>query len=160
MSLLCCRVSTATVAMALSAAIAVGQTATPLVSEESRQGTQVQGDGLRTQEKTIFRMFTQSDLIDDYVRGRGQRPENLRAPGPYLTPVTPADSTVDGWGRPFGYYSSGDDYALLSYGRDGLPDLHASALPSGYTCQLDLDADIVILNGEWAQFPAGLGRPF
>ena len=155
-----CRIVPSAIAVALVAVVAAGQTVTPSVSEQSRQDAQVQADGLRAQKITIYRMATLSDLIKSYVREHERCPESLSAVGPYVTPEALADLILDGWGRPIRYYSSGTDYALVCYGFDGLASLHQTVSPGGYTHQLDFDADIVILNGNWAQSPAGLDRPF
>lgn len=64
---------------------------------------------------------------------------------------------LDGWGRPLVFFVTWDgNYVIASFGKDGVPQGQA-ATPGGATIDTDRDADIVMINGEWAQKPGGVG---
>ena len=60
---------------------------------------------------------------------------------------------VDGWQSYFFYSSTGQLYGILSAGKDGTKD---SALIGGETT--DFNNDIVFVNGQFVQYPAGAQR--
>ena len=60
---------------------------------------------------------------------------------------------VDGWQSYFFYASTGQLYGILSAGRDGTKD---SSLIGGETT--DFNNDIVFVNGQFVQYPAGAQR--
>ena len=65
--------------------------------------------------------------------------------------------TQDGWGRELYFYLSSQHCVIASFGKDGLPDAQSS--PAGGTLTTPKhDADIVWIDGEWAQTPYGIGR--
>jgi len=57
----------------------------------------------------------------------------------------------DGWRRPFMYQSDGDNYTLVSYGMNGIPDLPWAPGKIHY-----FDEDIVIEGGAFVQIPEGV----
>ena len=61
----------------------------------------------------------------------------------------------DGWGQPLYYYTSGQQYVVASFGRDGQPTAQASN-PGRVSEQIDYDEDIVMVSDEWAQTPYGV----
>ncbi len=63
----------------------------------------------------------------------------------------------DGWGRDLYVFSSGSEYVIISFGKNGVPDAQVSK-PGGPIPKRDHDADIVLINGTLAQFPWGVGR--
>ena len=56
----------------------------------------------------------------------------------------------DGWQRPFMYQSDGDNYTLVSYGMNGIPDTPWTPGRIHY-----FDEDIVIEGGSFVQIPEG-----
>ena len=69
----------------------------------------------------------------------------------------PDRSLNDGWDRALYYYSTGDTYVLASFGQSGKPDAQES-VAGGESLKNSYEADIVVINGEWAQSPFGVGR--
>lgn len=63
----------------------------------------------------------------------------------------------DGWERPFYYYASMDSYILISFGKDGMPDVQSSP-PGGFTEERTYESDIVWLHDAWAQSPLDVDR--
>ena len=58
----------------------------------------------------------------------------------------------DEWGRPLFYYASPHGFVLVSFGRSGRPC--SQSVPPGFGSAVgDYDANLVIVNGEWAQRP-------
>jgi type II secretion system protein G len=55
----------------------------------------------------------------------------------------------DGWGTAFAAQAAEKEYAIISYGRDGVP----GAYPGGATAHFD--CDIVLQNGSFTQYPEG-----
>jgi len=58
---------------------------------------------------------------------------------------------TDGWMRSFQYVSDGDEYTILSYGMDGV-----ASLPYTRGSTNLFNADIVITNGMFLQWPEGV----
>ena len=58
---------------------------------------------------------------------------------------------TDGWQRSFMYISDGDDYTLVSYGLNGIPDEPWTNGPINY-----FDDDLVIQGGSFVQWPEGV----
>jgi protein TonB len=87
--------------------------------------------------------------------------DNERYPGPtegyvgvdwlasYLGPYVRVLPREDGWGHLYRYWSDGSSYALVSYGRDGIPDRDTAAGSRGTSG--DFDADIVYRDGKLLQ---------
>jgi len=85
----------------------------------------------------------------------GHFPDNLQSlVGSYKFPDW---SLRDGWKRPLYYYSTGTSYILISYGRSGQPDSQTSTA-GGVSGEKEYEADIVLINGAWAQSPTGVDR--
>lgn len=68
---------------------------------------------------------------------------------------------VDGWGNPFNYEvkNDGEDYCLISRGRDGIQDTFVpdefdsySSFPEPQRFE-DFDHDIVFCNGQFIYYP-------
>ncbi len=66
-------------------------------------------------------------------------------------------SIHDGWGRELYYYSNGETYVFMSFGRNGTPDpqISCGGCP---TKTRDFDADIVWIDNHWAQSPLGIDQ--
>jgi general secretion pathway protein G len=60
-------------------------------------------------------------------------------------------NNLDGWQRAYMYKSDGDDYTLVSYGLNGVPDMPWNNGPISY-----FDDDIVIEGGAFIQWPEGV----
>jgi len=60
-------------------------------------------------------------------------------------------SKIDGWQRPIMYRSDGDNYTLVSYGMNAVPDQPWSTGPIHY-----FDDDLVIEGGSFTQWPEGV----
>ncbi len=60
-------------------------------------------------------------------------------------------SKTDGWTRAFMYISDGDDYTMVSYGMNGIPDQPWTQGPIHY-----FDDDLVIQGGSFVQWPEGV----
>ena len=58
---------------------------------------------------------------------------------------------IDGWSRPFRYASDGVVYTVVSFGADAQ---RTTPYPGGATH--DFDADIVLVGGQFYQWPEGL----
>ncbi len=67
----------------------------------------------------------------------------------------PEERFHDGWGNELYFFSTGTHYVIVSFGRNGVPDSQVSE-PGRPTSVRDYDADIVWIDGEWAQLPWGL----
>lgn len=71
---------------------------------------------------------------------------------PYITPTYLRRKPVeDGWNNPMHYYGNGLDYTIWSFARD---NTQQSPLTSGSTTTFD--ADIVLVNGVFVQWPEGM----
>jgi type II secretion system protein G len=71
---------------------------------------------------------------------------------PYISPTyLRKKPTDDGWQNPLHYSGVGLDYTVWSYGRDGVQQ---SPLVMGGTT--NFDADIVLANGIFVQWPEGM----
>ena len=71
---------------------------------------------------------------------------------PLLSPTyTKTLPVEDGWRQAFRYDGQGLDYTIVSYGSDGVAD---ASLPVGPTTHFD--ADIVLYNGQFIQWPEGM----
>ena len=66
---------------------------------------------------------------------------------PYMGSVT----KIDGWQRAFMYTSNGDNYTLVSYAMNGVPDQPWAQGPIHY-----FDDDLVIVGGSFMQWPEGV----
>ncbi len=121
---------------------------------------QTQADELRAQKTSIFNIYSLSKLIEHHKLEHGQTPSKLEDLAPYLTSDGLYEFMHDGWGRGIFYYSNSADYTLICFGHDAIPAHENNASPGGYSRHLDFDADIIMINGNWAQTPEGLDRPF
>jgi general secretion pathway protein G len=71
---------------------------------------------------------------------------------PYVVPTyVKAFPARDGWQHTYHYQASGFNYTLWSYGRDGVQD---SSIVGGPTTSFD--ADLILFNGVWTQWPEGM----
>jgi type II secretion system protein G len=71
---------------------------------------------------------------------------------PYLAPTyLHHKPTDDGWRNPLHYQGHGLDYTIWSYGRDGVQQSPLVLKPT-----TNFDADIVIVNGIFVQWPDGM----
>ncbi len=71
---------------------------------------------------------------------------------PYVAPTYLRRKPVnDGWGNPLHYQGTGLDYTIWSYARDG-----AKQSPLVLTATTDFDADILISDGIFVQWPDGM----
>jgi hypothetical protein len=71
-----------------------------------------------------------------------------------------SDLLLDGWNRKFYYYTNGQSYVLASFGKVGTPSPQSS-VPGGVAPPnrvSDYNVNIVMVNGDWAQFPVGVDR--
>jgi type II secretion system protein G len=71
---------------------------------------------------------------------------------PYITPTYLRRKPVeDGWNHPLHYYGSGLDYTIWSFARDGIQQS-----PALFTPTTNFDADIILVNGIFVQWPEGM----
>jgi general secretion pathway protein G len=71
---------------------------------------------------------------------------------PYLAPTYfKKKPTDDGWNNPLHYYGSGLDYTIWSFARD-----RVQQSPLLLTATTSFDADIVLSNGIFIQWPEGM----
>lgn len=100
--------------------------------------------------------------LRDYRKGEKRAPNDLQSLTlgdlPYLRPSAAEKLTVDGWGRRLYYRATGEHFVLASFGRDGKADESISREAIGWSKYLDFDADIIVIDGEWASSPEGIGR--
>jgi general secretion pathway protein G len=68
-----------------------------------------------------------------------------------LTAYMGGYNAMDGWNRAFMYRSDGDNYTLVSYGLNGIPDQPWSIGPINY-----FDDDLVVESGNFTQWPEGV----
>ena len=68
-----------------------------------------------------------------------------------VLPYMGSMSKTDGWTRAFMYISDGDDYTMVSYGMNGVPDQPWTQGPIHY-----FDDDLVIQGGSFMQWPEGV----
>jgi hypothetical protein len=109
------------------------------------------------QIQTTARMHEVSVYISLYREDHpGEDPPNLAA----LTKAysMPAATAVDAWNRPLYYYATGGRYVLISFGRSGVPRAQRSEPGAVSPMEPDWDENIVMIDGEWAQTPFGVGR--
>lgn len=116
----------------------------------------------RIQGVTMHHMFTLATGIEAYKMIFGECPEDLNdlleTDQIFVEPERMSEYRLDGWGREFYFYSSGMKYILISFGGNGIPDQRRTA--EGYLSNSEhSDADIVFVDGEFAQFPVGF-EPF
>jgi hypothetical protein len=109
----------------------------------------------RKQIRTVSNMWMLNAVIQLYRQDHHASPARLDQLGmPYMkTPPT----TKDGWGREFYYHAIGEKFVLASFGRNGIPESLQCA-PGCFSGAVLYDADIVMIDGEWAQTPFGVDR--
>jgi hypothetical protein len=113
----------------------------------------------RRQIVTVHNMRLLGQLVRLHREDHGKDPASLDG----LVRAYESDLalTKDGWGRELYYYSTGSDFVLASFGKDGVP-ISSRCAPgciAGATPPSTLyDIDIVMINGEWAQTPADVDR--
>ncbi len=125
-------------------------------------GARARTEALNAQKRSIYHIRHLWSLIKRYKLEHGKTPNSLDDLAPYYsTPDGLGKYLLDGWGRSFYYSATGSDFTLLCFGRDGVPTPPPVTWPggrTGYTGCFDFDADIIMINGQWAQTPYGLGR--
>ncbi len=102
------------------------------------------------QYQTAMNMVSLSRYIEFFQEENKIPPPSLRAVlREYGVDERLAD---DEWGRPFYYYASSNGFILASFGKSGQP--RPQSVPPGYRSPVgDYDANIVMVNGDWAQRP-------
>lgn len=112
------------------------------------------------QKVTCFRIYMGRANVDAFKSSFPGRklPSALRALDQELEGVDPQGAKwLDGWGRPLTFFVTHDGhYVIASFGKDGLPQGQAT-VPGGNTAEMNWDADIVLIDGDWAQVPGGVG---
>lgn len=115
-------------------------------------------DDRARQIQTMARMRQIHDYIVLYREDHGSDPASLEILARKYS--AGREAAVDGWRRPFFYYTTGDGYVLASFGRSGIPTPQVSrpgeVAPPGSS--EDFEVDFVLINGEWAQSPYGVDR--
>lgn len=113
---------------------------------------------LQRQIVTVSNMRLLNEMITAHREDHGKDPARLDG----LVPDYAKDHSMmtDGWGRKFYYYSNGDGFVLASFGKAGIP--RNSDCEPGCIANADPDhpfeSNIVMINGKWAQTPAGVDR--
>jgi len=124
--------------------------------------TSIKEENYKAQKTTVDHIKTINLLVDFYKSKEGHTPDNLTSfitsEEPYIKPEASDKMFSDGWGNRLHYYSTGDSYVIASFGRDGVPDAGGSQAAGGWSAFLDFDADIVAINGDWAQSPDNISR--
>ena len=111
------------------------------------------------QKRTVVDMQTIAAALEKHRAQRGYYPQSLSSIDQVAQQVGPASGgglpAADGWGTPYEVRSDagGAHYVLTSLGRDR----EIGPSPGGET--RDFDADIVVEDGRFVQWPAGIGRP-
>jgi general secretion pathway protein G len=111
------------------------------------------------QKRTVVDMQTIAAALEKHRAQRGYYPQSLSSIDQAAQQVGPASGgglpAADGWGTPYEVRSDagGAHYVLTSLGRDQ----EIGPSPGGETN--DFDADIVMEDGRFVQWPAGIGPP-
>lgn len=115
-----------------------------------------QTSDLRAEKLTVARIHDLGLRIEEYgLESNGRSPRSLDALKEMFE--LPQERFEDGWGRALYFFATESQCMLVSFGRNGKPDPQV-APPGGSVPYRDHDADIVWINGEWAQTPFGIGR--
>jgi hypothetical protein len=125
-----------------------------ILTGRSRQ-TDVRPPDFVKQIETVDRMDLIQRLMTLYLKDHKSDPRSIDE----LMRVfdMPATAEVDGWGRPFFYYTNGHDFILASFGRSGVPQAQ-TADPGGVSTQRNFDTNLVMINDKWAQTPMDVDR--
>ena len=107
----------------------------------------------RLQKVTVARMLAVKAALVEYQQDRRRIPATLTE----LVPKYLADSAyfVDGWKHGLYYAAADEQFVLLSFGRDGVA-AQTNVVSAGRDGP-DYDGDIVMISGEWARLPWGIG---
>jgi len=115
------------------------------------------------QKRTMSDLRTIATALDAYAVDHGHYPSGEGTAALLIQPLSThfmrLVPTTDGWDHVIRYakldpVDTGEDYILWSLGRDGIDDGNDGT--DGETN--DLDSDIVIFNGRFTQWPAGIQR--
>jgi hypothetical protein len=110
----------------------------------------------RAQLTTVSNIRHFCNALSAYESVKDKPPENLEIlinnKDYFLDPDKARERLRDGWGRALFYYTNGNTYMLISFGKNGAPDPQLSC--GGCTAMdYDYDADIVWIADRWAQSP-------
>ena len=109
----------------------------------------------RKQIGTVGAIHGLSLAIDTYREEHKTNPPSLRALVPSY--MRDARALSDLWGRPLYYYASEGHYVLASFGKNGIAEGQLTKA-GGFGQANDVDQDIVLIDGEWAQSPENVDR--
>lgn len=125
-------------------------------------------DDRSPQEAALIKQGATMDVINgldlgvrSYIIEYGNPPttlQNLFASEKVFRPGVEQKYSYDGWGHPIHYYTNGDTYALLSFGRDGVPQGQQEAEKIDRNEEGIADLDLVLIGGVWAQAVPGFDR--
>ena len=107
------------------------------------------------QKRTMADMRSVSAAIESYSVDQGAYPAaaDMRELAEILSPAhIMSCPQVDGWGNALGFErSSTGGYLLRSRGKDGVPEIEFQGGSTG-----DYDCDIILVDGEFTQWPEGM----
>lgn len=108
------------------------------------------------QKRTMADMKTIAANIEEYRQANNRFPEGITVAE--IAGAIHTNLKVDAWGNQLRYSSDGQNYWILSGGKDGMFE-HTFASEYTQSATRNFDADIVMQNGEWLEVPeASLGR--
>jgi len=117
-------------------------------------GTSYASDDVPPDRKAQFitkaNMNAVLSFLEAYEAEHLQFPPDLRTL--FVTYAIEEKWMLDGWSRPFYYFSTGRSYVLASFGKSGTPT-PKSPEAKLHAAKGDFEADVVLVNGEWAQLP-------
>ena len=147
-----------TVSVSLVVCVGVGLAGSNY-SEISPEQTAANHEGDQYAQKiSVSNIVRIALVIKQFMKNTGTVPialiELTEGEVPYIRPDVAKDLLLDGWGNAIYYTTNGTDFILVSHGRDGLPVSPDLRLTHGSSAHGDYDADMVMINGKWAQSPA------
>ncbi len=119
------------------------------------------------QKRTMADLRTDAAAIEDYGTDHGGYPPPIGELVPLerlrdaLEPGSLANVQLrDGWGHAVLYWTDGTRFVLVSPGKDGTLDrpIEPGSAPIGEGETTSFDADLVLENGEFVQWPEGMSR--
>lgn len=105
------------------------------------------------QKRTMADMKAIAANIEQYRQANGRLPEGVT-----VAEIGGAIHTTiksDAWGNPLHYASDGQNFWILSAGKDGAFE-HTFAREYAQSATSNFDADIVMQNGEWLEAPESI----
>jgi type II secretory pathway pseudopilin PulG len=102
------------------------------------------------QKRTMADMKAISADIEQYRQANGRLPEGVTVEE--IAGAIHTNVKVDAWGNALRYHSDGQNYWILSAGKDGALE-HTFAGDYTQSATPNFDGDIVIRNGEWLEAP-------